>query len=217
MKISLLLPILLFVFSANSQEVDPANRQKAKEILDKVSAKVKAFETVTAAFTFKLENLQEEISDKHKGLLKLKGDKYYLELMGAKTYCDAKTKWTHLLELDEVNVTDPKNEEESLNPAEIFTMYETGFKYTLIREKFENNRALYIIDLYPEDLNKQYSRIRFKIDKTKNEIYSVEYKGKDGNNYIITIHELIPNKPMPDNTFVFDEKACPACDVVDMR
>jgi len=96
-------------------------------------------------------------------------------------------------------------------------MYQTGFKFKFIRDKFENNRALYDIDIFPISLEKPYSRIKFLIDKTKMQIFSVEYYGKDGNTYTIEINKLQSDLPMEDNIFTFDKAKFPKVEVVDMR
>ena len=83
-----------------------------------------------------MENLQEEINEVYEGTISIKGDKYKANLMNVDTYFDGKTLWTHMIDEEEVNVDEPDPEdEETLNPASIFTIYQTGFKYAYLGEK----------------------------------------------------------------------------------
>ncbi len=194
------------------------NVKKAKEILDKVSTKTKSYKTISADFTFSMENLQEDISETNEGTILIKGDKYKVSLMGVDTYYDGKAIYTYMKEAEEVNITEPDPEdEETLNPATIFTIYETGFKYKYIGEKTENGKTFYEIDLYPENRDKPYSRIKLKILKDDLQLYSLRQVGKDGNNYTVVVKSMKTNIPLDDSIFVFDPSKHPDVDVIDMR
>ena len=194
------------------------NPEKAKEILDQVTAKTKTFKTIKADFSFSLENLQEEINEKYEGTISIKGEKYKANLMEVDTYFDGKTLWTHMIDAEEVNVDEPDPEdEETLNPAKIFTIYETGFNYAYLGEKQSNGVTVYAIDLFPVNRDKPYSRIKLEIKKDVMQLHTIKQISKDGNNYTIAITKLTPNTPMEDSYFIFDETANPDVDVIDMR
>jgi len=203
----------LFYISSFAQ-----NTEKAKEILDKVSAKTKSYSTISADFTFSMENLQEEISETNEGKIIIKGDKYKVSLMGVNTYFDGSAIYTHLIEAEEVNITEPDPEdEETLNPATIFTIYEKGFKYKYVGDGSENGKEFYEIDLYPENRDKPYSRIKLRILKDDLTLYTLRQVGKDGNIYTVVVESMKTDLPFDDNTFIFDSNANPDVDVIDMR
>lgn len=194
------------------------NPEKAKEILDQLSAKTKTYTTIEADFSFAMENQQEDIQEQYDGDISIKGDKYKVNLMDVDTYFDGKTMWTHMIDAEEVNVDEPDPEdEETLNPAKIFTIYETGFKYTFVGEKTKDGVVMYHIDLYPINRDKPYSRIKLEIKKNDMQLNGIKQIGKDGNNYTILIKNMKTNTPMADNMFVFDEAANPDVDIIDMR
>ncbi len=196
------------------KEVD----QKAKAILDKVSSKNKAYKTIKSDFAIVLENKQENIKDSKKGTIWIKGNKYKIDLHNSTIYFDGTTRWTYLKETNEVNITTPDQKDvQSLNPAKIFTIYESGFKIRYIREKFEKNRALQEIELYPIDLKKDYTKINLKIDKDKNQIFSLKRFGKDGTDFYIEIISMKPNEELADAMFVFDKTKYPKVEINDMR
>jgi len=205
--------LLLFYITSFAQ-----NAEKAKEILDKVSAKTKSYSTISADFTFSMENLQEEISETNEGQIIIKGDKYKVSLMGVNTYFDGSAIYTHLIEAEEVNISEPDPEdEETLNPATIFTIYEKGFKYKYVGEGSENGKEFYEIDLYPENRDKPYSRIKLRILKDDMTLYTLRQVGKDGNIYTVVVKSMKTNLPFDDSTFAFDTNANPDVDIIDMR
>jgi len=191
---------------------------KAIEILDRVSAHMQTFKTMYAEFQFILENNQENITDKRYGKIWIKGDKYKIDMMGTETYFNGKSQWTYLKESNEVNITTPDpDDDETINPAKIFDIYQKGFKVRYIAQKFEDTRALYVIDLYPIDKSKPFSRITLKIDKDKNELYAFKRFDKDGNYYTIKIGKITPNKPLVESTFLFNKAKHPGVEIIDLR
>ncbi|NSW46557.1 MAG: outer membrane lipoprotein carrier protein LolA [Bacteroidales bacterium] len=200
--------------SADYKEVDP----KAKSILDKVSAKNKAYKTIKAEFAIILENKKENIKDAKKGTIWIKGNKYKVDLAASTIFFDGKTQWTYMKEANEVNITDPDpKDDNTLNPAKIFSIYETGYKIRFIKEKFEKNRALYEIELYPKDLKKEFTKISLKIDKDKSQIFSMKRYGKDGTDFYLEMISIKTNEEMADLMFVFDKTKYPKVEINDMR
>ena len=194
------------------------NPEKAKEILDQVTAKTKTFKTIKANFSFKMENLQEDIDELYEGTISIKGEKFKVSASGLETYFDGKVRWVHMIEDEEVNVDEPDEEDEdSLNPAKIFSMFESGFNYAYLGEKTIGGVAVYAIDLFPINRDKPYSRVKMEIRKSDLRISQIKQVGKNGNNYTIVIKKMETNLPMDDSMFVFDEAANPNVDVIDMR
>ncbi len=210
-KLTLLLALLPGLLFAQ-------NPEKAKEILDKVTAKTKTYNTIQADFSFGMENQQEDINEEYQGKISIKGDKYKANLMNVDTYFDGKTLWTHMLDAQEVNVDEPDpNDEETLNPASIFSIYQKGFKYAYLGEKQSDGIPVIAIDLFPENRDKPYSRIKLELKKDNLELHKVIQVGKDGNNYTIIVKDMKTNVPMDDSLFVFDKTKHPDVEVIDMR
>jgi outer membrane lipoprotein-sorting protein len=138
--------------------------------------------------------------------------------MGVETYFDGKTKWSYMVDAEEVNISTPDPEDENtFDPSTIFTEYKDGYKVRFIREVFQNNRALYEIDLLPKDVKgSEFNRIKLFIDKDKNVIYKVIRYGKDGNDYIITLNKVV-EQTVSTTMFVYDASKHPDVEVIDLR
>lgn len=215
-RLTITLSILLLMLTplvAQSPEV-----LKAREILDKVSTRTKSYTTIKADFSFTLENLQAQITDTHNGAILIKGDKYKVNLMGVDTYFNGNTMWMYMREANEVNISGPDMmEDDSLNPATIFSIYEEGFKYMHAGETTLNGKRVDIIDLFPEKRNQPYTRIKLFIYKDNLQFARIMQIGRDGNNYIIDVKKMETNVPADDSLFRFDASKHPGVEIVDLR
>lgn len=191
---------------------------KAKQILDKVSAKTKGYSSIKADFRFTLENLQANLTDTYSGTIIIKGDKYKVSIMGVDNYFDGKNLWMHMKDGGEVNISDPAAmDDDMLNPATIFSMYESGFKWMYVGENTLNGKKVDVVDLFPENRDQEYSRIKLHIYQDNLQFARIEQIGKDGTNYYIDITKMEVNQAFPDSTFTFDASKYPGVEVIDLR
>jgi outer membrane lipoprotein-sorting protein len=208
---------LIFVGLAGSAfaQKDPA----AEKILIKLSDEIKSHKTIQADFTINFKNIKENIQNNSSGTLLMKGDKYHLDFMGTISFFDGKTLWNYIEEVNEVNITEPEPDDEDIfsNPKKLFTIYEQGFKYKLDNTFLKDGDDGAIVDLYPEDLNEEFSRIRLEINTSQNTITSATIFGKDGSHYTIELFNYKLNKPVSDSKFTFNESDYKNVEIIDMR
>lgn len=214
---NIILTMIAFVtiFSIQAQK-----EEKAREILEKVSAKTKSYTTVKIKFKYIMDNRAENMKDTTKGTIYLKGDKFKLFFKGNEIFSDGTTMWTHQVDAGEITINDVDTEDEgALNPANILTIYEKGFKYRYLGEIKSGGKSYYQVDLYPElPKEKSYSIIKLKIDKANSQLSSVKMVGKDGIDYIIDLVQFKPNVKVVDSMFSFDKTKYPSdIEINDMR
>lgn len=195
------------------------NAPLGKDVVNAFSIKMQNLSSLSAKFTFTLENLKEKITDTHEGDIIVKGKKYNLELMGMEAYYDGKTKWQFNKEANEVTISEPTVLEGGFfdDPTKLFKDYEKNFKSKYIGEKVEKGRLIYELELYPIDLNTPYTKLNLKFDKKTLEPVLIKYQGKDGNNYIIKVKMFRSNVPVRDERFSFDPKKHKGIEIIDMR
>ena len=215
-KIIFVLSLLLSNYSINAQ-VDA----KAKKILDDVSAKTKTYTSINAEFSITIENKKNKTTDSQSGKLTLKGSKYKLEVNNQTIISDSKTSWTILKDASEVQINsiESKEKETGLNPSNIFTMHEKGFKYEFVKEEKQKNGAIYqTIKLYPEDVKKKnYHTAVLTINKVKSQIVSIKILGKDGTDMTYLVKSFNANAVVNESVFVFNDKSYPGYEVIDLR
>lgn len=216
-RYSLLLSIFALAFFIAWGQNDP----KAKKILDEVSAKTKTYTSIIAEFSVKVENKKEGSSDTQQGKITIKGSKYKLEISNQTVICDGKTSWTVLKDASEVQVNsiDAKQKDGAITPNNIFTIYETGFKYEFAKEEvLKSGAVIQHIKLFPIDPKKRnFHTALLSIDKKKKQITSLKILGKDGNDITYTIKSFTPNTEIQDAVFSFNAKSFPGYEVIDLR
>lgn len=193
---------------------------KAKEILDKVSAKTKTFKTMSANFTFSMINEEMDISEKNEGTIKVKGQKYCVELpeLGLEVFSDGKTIWNYMKEGNQVTITDVDSDgSELMDPSSIFSIYERGFRSEYIGEKKEGNKSVHAIKLFPDTEEFEVSEIEVSIDKATMFLNSATLHDADGTLYKIAVLKMDTNKDYPDTDFAFDKTKYGDVEEIDFR
>ena len=184
---------------------------KAVELLDKMSDNYKKMKGFTSSFTYSMNNLNEDIQDSFEGKISVRNEKYILFIEGQKIINDSKTVWTYIEELNEVTISefDPSDQEISLN--NIFEIYKEGFtyKYLGIKEDFS------MVEIYPEDEDKSYYKILFKINSS-NLLESFTVYDNSNSLYIYSINDFVEEE-LDATLFSFELENYPDIEVIDFR
>ena len=185
--------------------------KKAVELLDKMSDNYKKMKGFTSSFTYSMNNLNEDIQDSFEGKISVRNEKYILFIEGQKIINDSKTVWTYIEELNEVTISefDPSDQEISLN--NIFEIYKEGFtyKYLGIKEDFS------MVEIYPEDEDKSYYKILFKIN-SYNLLESFTVYDNSNSLYIYSINDFVEEE-LDATLFSFELENYPDIEVIDFR
>jgi outer membrane lipoprotein-sorting protein len=208
--------LLVLFLILNSIQLFSQTDTKAKSILDKTSEKTRSFPSITATFEFTMQNDDAGLKETTKGSLILQKDKYKLSFNGIEIFSDGKTQWTYMNEAQEVNITNVGSDEESINPATIFTIYEKGYKNTYLGESTNGQKKTYKIELIPL-VKKEFLRLIIEIDQSNYQILGAKMFGKDENNFTINVLSMETNKTYEPSSFIFDPKKNPKVEVIDMR
>ncbi len=211
-----LLAAFVFAGIAALAQQDP----KAKEILDKVTQTTQAYKSIEATFSFDMENKAQNIKETNNGSIVLKGNKYKVHLneLGVEVFSDGKNIWTYMAEANEVSISEFNSENaDMMDPSKVFTIYQKGFNYKFVNEATLNGKAVYVIDLVPQEADMEYKNITLNIDKAKMLICSAKMQGKDGNIYTVKVDQFKTDKIFTDSLFTFDASKHPNIEISDMR
>ncbi|MBT3384555.1 MAG: outer membrane lipoprotein carrier protein LolA [Prolixibacteraceae bacterium] len=206
--------LLVAVFASAQQD------EKAKGILDKVSEKTRSFKTISADFVFTMQNIEMEIDERNEGSIKLKGQKYCVNLpdVGMRVFSDGTTIWNYMKDGNQVTISDIDDESsELMDPSSLFSIYEKGFNSKFISEKKVGNKTLYQIDLFPDNTMQDISKISISIDKASMMIQSAILYGTDGNLYGIELKKLETNIEFNESDFMFDPGRYGDVEIIDFR
>ena len=186
----------------------------AKSILDKFSEKALAAPSVLMDFTLVVTDLVNNTTNKSEGILIIKESMYKLDLPENTIWFNGTTTFTYAPEVEEVTITepDPDAEEFLTSPGLLFTLYRNDYKYRLIDESTNG----FVIDLYPENLNTEFSRIRLHIAKDYI-LTTAEYKRKDGITILISVNDYDLTKKYNESFFNFNPGKYTNAEIIDMR
>jgi outer membrane lipoprotein-sorting protein len=213
-KLYFLTFVSFLTLQAFSQKSDP----EAKAILDGVSAKFRTFTTVQAGFTYKVENASGKALSSKSGNIQMKGTKYRVSFSGQEIFCNGTTVWNYDKAANEVTISKLDASSGMITPQKLFTnFYDKDFLYVLNGEKKVGSKTVQEIEMTPVDKSKPFHKVYVQVDKAAKTIYSTRVLENAGNRYIYTVSSMKTNKPIADNTFVFDKTKYPGVEEIDLR
>ena len=205
-RIYALVVLLLFSagFSAQAQ-----NSQKAKSLLDQVTAKVKSYENIAIDFKYSVSNPKENLNQESKGTVVLKGNNYVLNFMGITRIFDGKKVYNIVPEDEEITISKYDGQKDEMTPAKMLTFFNSGYKYTWDILQNVKGRKIQYIKLNPLDAKDKTKEVLLGIDVQTKHIYNVIQTEKDGTKMVITINSFKTNQPLSKNHFTFTESKYP--------
>lgn len=189
---------------------------KSQEILDKLSKKMKSHNSFYIEFSANIKNSSTEAAQTETGKGWVKGEKYYASFGENTIISNGLKTWTIVKEEKSVYESDANEEDdESINPRKLLTIWEDGFKNKYSKESTLNGEAVHIINLYPKNPGSvDYHTVILYISKTKNEIMKVTLKTKDGTVMTYTVTKFQVETDLSDSKFVFSTSKYPGYTVI---
>jgi len=184
---------------------------KSQGILDKLSTKMKGQKSFYIEFTANIKNTSNGTNESETGKGWVKGNKFYASYGDNTIISNGVKTWTIVKEEKSVYETDAsEDDEETMNPKKLMTIWESGFKNKYEKEDKLNNEAVHVINLYPKVPAKvDYHTITLYISKATNELKKAVMKTKDGTTMTYTLTKFTSNPTVEDSKFVFDIKKYP--------
>lgn len=197
--------LLFFVYVLLCFHVTKA--QDATKILDKTAATLKAAGDVKVGFTLIADDGPTV------GYIKLRGQKFVLNMGRSILWFDGKTMWNYMKENDEVNVTTPSaTDVAKMNPYAFLTFYKNGYT-----AKMGNSTSKdYEVVLTGTD-STPYKKVVLRINKSTNYPSYINTTSSKGVVTTINCNSVQKNQKYSDSTFKFNKKNYPNAEVVDLR
>ena len=208
----LLLSLVLSFVTLNASAQDA----KAQGILDRLSTKMKGMKSFYIEFSASVKNSTTGTNENEIGKGWVKGNKFYASYGDNTMICNGVKTWTIVKDERSVYESDANaNDEESINPKKLMTIWETGFKNKYDHEDKLNGVAVHVINLCPKVPAKaEYHTIVLYISKTENELLKASMKAKDGTVMTYIVTKFTANPDIDDTKFVFDKKKYPGYPVI---
>jgi outer membrane lipoprotein-sorting protein len=209
----LILSICLVVLGATTAFGQDA---KSQGILDKLSTKMKGMKSFYIEFSANIKNADSGQNENETGKGWVKGNKFYASYGENTIISNGVKTWTVIKEEKSVYESDAsEDDEESMNPKKLMTIWETGFKNKFDKEDKLNGESVNVISLFPKNPSKNdFHTIVLYIAKTDNELKKAVMKAKDGTTMTYSLTKFTSNPDVDDAKFVFDKKKYPGYPVI---
>ncbi|WP_373727535.1 LolA-like putative outer membrane lipoprotein chaperone [Bacteroides heparinolyticus] len=189
-----------------------AQQPDAKEVLDRTAETFKKSGGVKISFTVRAPGGSST------GTIRLKGDKFLLESDGATTWFDGHTQWSYLSSSDEVNISEPTPEElQNINPYALLSLYERGYRLKMGEVDNPRLKSLYKVVLTATERKTNLQCIILYVTKDTYRPTHVSMAQRGGDAAVIIINSYQTGETYPDSLFVFDKKAYPTAELIDLR
>ena len=193
-------------------------QSQAKAVLEKTAEAFKKAGGVRADFTLKAVN-DGHLEGRENGIIQLKGEKFMLKTSETTTWFDGKTQWSYMVRNDEVNVSNPTQEElQQINPYTFLYMYQKGFSYKLGTMKTFRGKAIWEVVLTAKDKAQDLERITLYVTKERYEpLYILLQQRAHPTRNAITVTGYQTGQKYADTLFTFDRKQYPSAEIIDLR
>ena len=193
-------------------------QSQAKAVLEKTAEAFKKAGGVRADFTLKAVN-DGRLEGRENGIIQLKGEKFMLKTSETTTWFDGKTQWSYMVRNDEVNVSNPTQEElQQINPYTFLYMYQKGFSYKLGTMKTFHGKAIWVVVLTAKDKAQDLERITLYVTKEGYEpLYILLQQRAHPTRNAITVTSYQTGQKYADTLFTFDRKQYPSAEIIDLR
>ena len=210
MKILSLLFICLFITAGAF-----AQSSQSQDILNKLSSSMKSLETFYMEFNANIKNTSTGINESEKGKGWVKGNKYFATYGEITLLSNGVKTWTVINEEKSVYESDASDDEESMNPKKLMTIWEEGFKNKYEETSTFNGESVHVIKLYPTNPdNADYHTILLYISTKSNALKKAIMKTNDGTSMTYHLTKFVSNKDIADSKFNFNKAQYPGFAVI---
>ncbi|HVX25030.1 MAG TPA: outer membrane lipoprotein carrier protein LolA [Parafilimonas sp.] len=203
--------LLFFLFVLISMSSFSQTSIDAQSVLDKVASKVKAAKGITASFTFSQYDKANHLLGSSKGIVKIKGSKYYVKQDKTEIISNGAQTWNYD-GATEVMISKADNTDDGeFSPQQVLSGFnKNDFTYKLV----SSAGSMYEILLTPIDKRKNFKQVVLYVNKSTNLISKAKIIDKTDSVTQITFSGISLNAIIPDSQFVFDASKHPGVEVV---
>lgn len=207
-KLSFLLALItMTAISLTAQN----NGDDPQQILDHASSKLRSAKGIAANFSLLQKDKYGHSQGNAKGIVKIKGNKYYVKEGDNEVFCNGVQTW-NFDGTNEVTVTRAENmDADDLSPEQILSGFnKNDYSFRLVSSAGTN----YQVQLMPIDKRKNFKQIIIFVSKSTNLITKAVITDKSDNITEIAFTGTDLNATIPDNQFSFDAAKHPGVEVI---
>ena len=181
--------------------------EKAKSLLDEVSAKMGAYENMYIGFSQTLSNEEAGIKEGDEppitGEINLKGEKYSLNYLGNDFIYDGAKLYVINHDEKEISISDSdlSDDDGFIYPSKLLTFYKEGYNLEMGKLQNIKGKKIQFVTLNPIDSNSEIIMVELGIDVKTKHIYKLIQTGINASKTMFTITEFKKNEDLSENFF----------------
>ena len=181
--------------------------EKAKSLLDEVSAKMGAYENMYIGFSQTLSNEEAGIKEGDEppinGEINLKGEKYRLNYLGNHFIYDGAKLYVINHDEKEISISDNdlSDDDGFIYPSKLLTFYKEGYNLEMGKLQNIKGKKIQFVTLNPIDSNSEIIMVELGIDVNTKHIYKLIQTGINASKTMFTINEFKKNEDLSENFF----------------
>ena len=181
--------------------------EKAKSLLDEVSAKMGAYENMYIGFSQTLSNEEAGIKEGDeppiKGEINLKGEKYSLNYLGNHFIYDGAKLYVINHDEKEISISDSdlSDDDGFIYPSKLLTFYKEGYNLEMGKLQNIKGKNIQFVTLNPIDSNSEIIMVELGIDVKTKHIYKLIQTGINASKTMFTITEFKKNEDLSESFF----------------
>ena len=215
-KIYILITTIIFSFNVVFSQNDESDQVKCTKILQIISNSIQS--NNASKFNFNLKITSEDFNETQSGYAIIKNNQFYYKTSEREVTCDGENVWTYIIEDNECYIDLLKDLENTINPSDLFNMWEDGFKFKYVKKENLNNELFHTIKMFPKNPNESnYHTVIMNINETKKTIKEASIKSKDGVTINMNISSLTANPPLTTSQFTWNSNDYIDVDEIDNR
>jgi outer membrane lipoprotein-sorting protein len=154
-------------------------------------------------------------SHSDQGTFTMKGQRFVLEMPEVKVWFDGKTQWAFTTQTNEISITEPTRDEIlEINPLAILNRSTSEMNINFSKKKSNEN---YIIEMTPKNIKQNLSKVELQINKSTNELKSIEINEKDGTTMTLKLKNYKKNIKLIADFFTCDKTQYKNAYINDLR
>lgn len=196
--------VLLAVFAATPS----ASALTPQQILDKAAKEMTVAPSLSVKFT------TSGAYGNNNGSLTISGNKFQFAAGDISVWYNGKTQWALSRSAEEVSITEPTASElvES-NPFTLISKHKQLFNAKLT----SSTKNVYVVNLTPKNRHSQIRTATISIDARTFMPKSLDCTLSDNSKISVKVSSVSKGKALPASYFIFNPKAHPDLEVIDLR
>ncbi len=186
---------------------------EASAFLDKAVKAINADSPLQMDYSYKVFDDEGNSVQEDNGVIRLDGKRYALLMDNMKVWCNGKTQWSYMKEIDEIYITAAESEEaQSLSPLAVMEMYRKGYASSLSR-----NGDMALVRMTAEDEEADIDVVELEIDARNNRLVAMFVNMRSQGRVEVRLTNYAPKCSFAAGQYECPVGEYPAVEIVDMR